>query len=152
MKQLQLIVRWTVLFAVAHHLAWAEPPAEVRKVTIPLGSIRDRIPCEFFQPDFPNGDSNYHSLVSASNGKLYFSIDTHNTDYACRFYAFDPQNDSMTLIAEMDAPLGEDARKEISQGKVHVPFFEHKGKLYFGTHTSFYKDGLPGYDAGDLCR
>ena len=75
-------------------------------MTVPLGSIRERITCEFFQPDFPNGDSNYHSLVSASDGKLYFSIDTHNTDFACRFYSFDPHADAMNLIAEMDAPLG----------------------------------------------
>jgi len=147
--ELRGIMGWAILFMAVQAQAWGEPPAEVTKVTIPLGSIRERIPCEFFQPDFPNGDSNYHSLVSASDGKLYFSIDTHNTDYACRFYAFDPKPGTMNLIAEMDAPLGEHAREEISQGKVHVPFFEHKGKLYFATHTSFYEEGLPGYDAGE---
>ena len=106
MNQLRTILGFAILFMGVQAPAWTEPPAEVTKVTIPLGSIRERIPSEFFQPDFPNGDSNYHSLVSASDGKLYFSIDTHNTDYACRFYAFDPQADAMNLIAEMDAPLG----------------------------------------------
>jgi len=140
---------WAVALAVVQGLAWAEHPAVVEKKSIPLEEVRKRIPCEFFQPDFPIGDSNYHSLVAASDGKLYFSIDTHNTDYACRFYSFDPASEAMTMIAELDAPLGEDAKKEISQGKVHVPFFEHEGKLYFATHTSFYQGGLPGYDAGD---
>lgn len=128
--------------------SWTQQPAEVLKKTFPLAEINDRIPCAFFQPDFPNGDSNYHSLVSASDGKLYFSIDTHNTDYACRFYRFDPATEAIVEIAQLDAPLGEDARKEISQGKFHVPFYEHQGKLYFGTHLAFYQDGLPGYDAG----
>ncbi|MBX3179205.1 MAG: hypothetical protein KF886_17765 [Candidatus Hydrogenedentes bacterium] len=126
---------------------WAGP-AVVEKHSVPLASVRDRIPCAFFQPDFLHGDSNYHSLVSASDGNLYFSIDTHNTDYACRFYRFDPKTETMTTIAAMDAPAGEDATREISQGKIHVPFYEHGGKLYFATHLSFYQDGLPGYDAG----
>jgi hypothetical protein len=136
-----------VVLMVMQGFLWSEPPAEVKKKTVPLEEIRKRIPCEFFQPDFLLGDSNYHSLVSASDGKLYFSIDTHNIDYACRFYSFEPHSETMVTIAELDTPVGEDAKKEISQGKVHVPFFEHKGKLYFSTHTSFYQDGLPGYDA-----
>lgn len=139
----------TTLLILALAPAWAQQPTEVVKKTFPLSTVKDRIPCAFFQPDFPNGDSNYHSLVSASDGKLYFSIDTHNTDYACRFYSFDPASKAVTEIAQMDAPLGEDAHKEISQGKIHTPFYEHNGKLYFGTHIAFYADGLPGYDAGD---
>jgi hypothetical protein len=129
------------------HVVAADQPAEVVKKTFPLADIEDRIPCEFFDPDFPNGDSNYHSLVSASDGKLYFSIDTHNTDYACRFYSFDPGSETVREIARMDATLGEDARKQISQGKIHVPFYEHESKLYFATHIAFYQEGLPGYDA-----
>jgi hypothetical protein len=148
MKPARTTIVWTVALAVAVGMAWAEQPTQVEKRTVSLKDVKKRIPCEFFQPDFLIGDSNYHSLVSASDGKLYFSIDTHNTDYACRFYSFDPASETMTMIAELDAPLDEDAKKEISQGKVHVPFFEHKGKLYFATHTSFYQEGLPGYDAG----
>lgn len=125
---------------------WADQPVTVEKKSFSLRDVRDRVPCAFFQPDFANGDSNYHSLVSASDGKLYFSIDTHNTDYACRFYSFEPKSETMVTVAEMDAPVGEDATKEISQGKIHVPFYEHNGKLYFSTHLSFYQDGLPGYD------
>ena len=128
-------------------MAAADVPAIVEKKSIPLAEAGNRIPCDFFQPDFTLGDSNYHSLVAASNGKLYFSIDTHNTDYACRFYSFEPATETMTLIAAMDSAVGEDATREISQGKVHVPFVEHDGKLYFATHTSFYQDGLPGHDA-----
>ncbi len=142
--------RWHIPFVLvllATIPASADQPAEVVKKTFPLADIKGRVPCEFFQPDFPQGDSNYHSLAAASDGKLYFSIDTHNTDYACRFYSFDPATELVTQIAALDAPVGEDARKEISQGKIHVPFYEHNGKLYFSTHLSFYAEGLPGYDA-----
>lgn len=149
MRNVRWTIIWTVLFCVSQGLVWAEQPAKVMKKSIPLRDVAKQIRCQFFQPDFTIGDSNYHSLVAASDGKLYFSIDTHNADYACRFYSFDPKSEEISLIAELDAPLGEDATREISQGKVHVPFFENEGKLYFSTHTSFYQDGLPGYDAGE---
>ncbi|MCA9430738.1 MAG: hypothetical protein KC940_09550, partial [Candidatus Omnitrophica bacterium] len=42
------------------------------------------------------------------------------------------------------APAGEDAAKDISQGKIHTRFFEDQGKLWFASHTSFYEEGLPG--------
>jgi hypothetical protein len=149
MRLARTLIVWSVVAALVQGLTWAQPPTEVKKKTVPLQEVRNQIHCKFFQPDFLIGDSNYHSLVAASDGKLYFSIDTHNADYACRFYSFDTASETMTLIAELDAPLGEDAKEEISQGKVHVPFFEHEGKLYFSTHTSFYQGGLPGYDSGD---
>ena len=91
---------WAVALVVVQGLAWAEQPVVVKKKSIPLQEIRKRIPCEFFQPDFLIGDSNYHSLVAASDGKLYFSIDTHNADFACRFYSFEPASEVMTMIGD----------------------------------------------------
>lgn len=134
-----------VFFLGLNH-AYGENPTEVKKVTIPLSEISKTIPCDFFQPNFLQGDSNYHSLSSASDGKLYFSIDTHNQDYACAFYSFDPATEEMKLIAHLDKPFGEDALTGISNGKVHVPFFENDGKLYFSTHLSHYEGGLPGFN------
>ncbi len=49
----------------------------------------------------------------------------------------------------MDEVAGEDITREISQGKIHTRLFEHDGKLWFATHTSFYQGGLPGTDYGD---
>ncbi|MCL4218179.1 MAG: hypothetical protein KJ052_14410, partial [Candidatus Hydrogenedentes bacterium] len=93
MKNVRWTIIWTVLFCLAQGLAWAEQPAEVKKKTVPLDNAGKQIRCQFFQPDFTIGDSNYHSLVAASDGNLYFSIDTHNIDYACRFYSFDPKTE-----------------------------------------------------------
>ncbi len=122
---------------------------KVEKVTVPLPKAADRIVAEAFPTDFLLGDSNYHSIVAASNGLIYFSVDTHNTDYACRIYAFDPRTETMTLVAKMDEVLHEDAATQIAQGKIHTPFFEHKGKLWFATHISFYEGDLPGLHPGE---
>lgn len=120
----------------------------VEKTSIPLSSIRNTIKADSFPTGFLLGDSNYHSIVSASDGDIYFSVDTHNTDYACRIYRFDPRTETMTLVAKLDEVLDEDAATHISQGKIHTPFFEYRGKLYFGTHISFYAGDLPGTDPG----
>ena len=46
----------------------------------------------------------------------------------------------------MDKVLGEDAKKRYSHCKIHTQMFEHKGKIWFATHTAFYEGGLPGVD------
>ncbi len=118
---------------------------KVEKTTIPLASIDETITADLFPINFLLGDSNYHSMVSASDGNLYFSVDTHNIEYACRIYKFDPRTEEMTLVAKMDEVLGEDTATHVAQGKVHTPFFEDEGKLWFGTHISFYEGDLPGF-------
>ena len=128
----------------------AAGPSRIEKKTIPFESLKKYITCELFDPNFLLGDCNYHCLISASDGKIYFSLGTHNTDYACHFYSFDPATGKITLIAELDKVLGEDAKKELSQGKIHTRLFEHKGKIWFATHSSFYnwKESVPGTDYG----
>jgi len=116
----------------------------VEKKTVPFESLKHYIECELFQPDYMVADCNYHSIISASDGKIYFSLGTHNTDYPCRFYSFDPSGKKITLLGELDEWVGEDARKQYSQGKIHTPLFEYKEKIWFATHTSFYQGGLPG--------
>ncbi len=117
----------------------------VEKTTIPLSAVDKTITADLFPINFLVGDSNYHSIVSASDGNLYFSVDTHNIDHSCRIYKFDPRTEEMTLLAKMDEVLGEDTATHVAQGKIHTPFFEDEGKLWFGTHISFYNDGLPGF-------
>lgn len=121
----------------------------VEKTTVPLASLERRIDCEFFQPDFLVADCNYHSLASASDGKIYFTLGTHAPGSAARFYSFDPRTETISFVAEMDKVVGEDAAGDISQGKIHTRFFEHGGKLWFASHTSFYEEGLPGVNYGE---
>jgi hypothetical protein len=115
------------------------------KKTIPFELVKKIITAEIYQPDFLFGDSQYTGMISASDGKIYFSIGTHKNDYAARFYSFDPATKKVTLIAKVDEIVGEDSKKQFSNGKIHTRMFEHKGKIWFATHTSFYsRAGLPG--------
>ncbi|MFH1743853.1 MAG: hypothetical protein ABIH23_33015 [bacterium] len=125
----------------------AQPPEG--KQTIPFESLEKTITAKLIEVDFPAADSNYHSLTSASDGNVYFSMNTHNNDFACRLFRYDPKSGEVTLLGKLDEVLGEDASKEMPQGKIHTPLFEHKGKLWFSTHTSFYEGGLPGINPGE---
>ena len=130
--------------------AWsfAEAP-KVEKKTVPFESLETYIVADAFEPGFLVGDSNYHSMAAASDGKIHFTLDTHDSNYGCRYYTFDPKTEKMKLVGKLDKVLNEDARKHIPQGKIHVPLVEHDGKIWFATHTSFYQGGLPGTDSGD---
>ena len=124
-------------------------PWKVAKQTVSLEALPKTIGCDFFNPEFLVADCNYHSLVAASDGRIYFTLGTHNPDYACRMYRFDPGTEEMSLVCEFDKALGEDATQNITQGKIHTRLFEHAGKLWFASHIAFYEDGLPGTHYGE---
>ncbi len=135
----------TLLLSFLAGVAFAQPSA-VKKTTVQFESLERRIDCEFFDPDYLPGDSNYHSLISASDGKIYFTLGTHHKDWSAHFFQFDPATEDISLVGELDKVLGDETGKDISQGKIHTRLFEHDGKLWFASHTSFYEEGLPGND------
>lgn len=143
-KLRNLVFCAVVLFVFACAVSGAA--TEVRKNSTAFESLSSYIEADLFQPDFVQGDCSYTAIISASDGKIYFSIGTHNTNYACRFFSFEPATEKIKLIAEMDKVLGEDAKKQYSHSKIHTQMFEHKGKIWFATHTAFYERGLPGVD------
>ncbi|MBI5091350.1 MAG: hypothetical protein HZB26_02790 [Candidatus Hydrogenedentes bacterium] len=128
--------------------AGAADSAEVKRSAVHFQDLQDRIDADLLQPDFPAGDSNYNALTATSDGRIHFVINTHNSAYGCRYYIFDPKNNGMKLAGKLDEVLREPADTHIPQGKVHVPLIEHKGKIWFATHTSFYHGDLPELDAG----
>jgi hypothetical protein len=129
-------------------VAAAAQSVEVAKSTVRLEDVKKTIEAELFQPDFLVGDSNYHALTATSDGKIHFVVNTHNPDYGCRYYIFDPETEAMVFEAKMDDVLGEPAATHLPQGKVHTPLYEHKGKVWFTTHTSSYDGDLPKVDSG----
>ena len=141
MKYIRTTAALFFVFAVTYSVDAQNRIAE--KKSVDFESLTDFITCDLFDPDFLYGDCAYTGVISASDGKLYFFVSSHNSDYAARFYSFDPAKEKITLLGEMDKVLGEDAKKQISHGKVHTQLFEHKNKLWFATHISHYKDGLP---------
>lgn len=102
-----------------------------------------RIPVDFFDPGYTEGDSNYEALTAASDGMIYFSINSHMPNQSTRLYRFNPADESIEFLGDINEVLGEDPQKVVPQGKIHVPLFEHDGYLYFATHLSYYKRGLP---------
>ncbi|GAB5559968.1 MAG: hypothetical protein SynsKO_16150 [Synoicihabitans sp.] len=109
----------------------------------PLSAASETIPTRLFDPEFLEGDCNYHNLTSASDGQLYFSLGTHNDRTPTHLYRFDPQTEQITLIANLSDVLGESVDDHIPHGKIHTPLIEHDGHLYFGTHTAYYTGNLP---------
>ncbi|HPA46863.1 MAG TPA: hypothetical protein PK395_13940 [bacterium] len=136
-----------ILFWIGSALVGTQP--ETGKRTVSFESLPGHIMARAYENDFPGADSNYHSLTAASDGKIYFSLNTHNSKFGVRLYRFDPKTEQTTLVGKIDEVLKEPASEYMPQGKIHTPLFEHKGKLWFATHTSFYSSGeLPGIDTG----
>ena len=106
-------------------------------------SAGQTIPVEIFDPGYLEGDSNYHSITAASDGKIYFSINSHHPFSSVKLFRFDPADESIAEVADVTAALGIDVKKEIPHGKIHTPLIEHDGYLYFATHTSQYDGNLP---------
>lgn len=91
--------------------------------------------------NFPQGDSNYHAIVHASDGFVYYAICTHNRDRHVNLFRYDPKTGRAETVADIGKILGEDGTKNIPQGKIHGDLFEYTGKLWFGTHVGFYERG-----------
>lgn len=137
-----------VVLITATQVSFSGPETLSTKKSIPLKEVPHLVQADLFQPGFDQGDSNYNALTSVSDGTLHFVVNTHNSKYGCRYYIFDPRNESMKLAGRLDEVVGEPAETHIPQGKVHTPMIEHKGKMWFATHTSFYHGDLPELDSG----
>jgi len=98
------------------------------------------------EAEFYEGDSNYHAIIQASDGFVYYAICTHNRDRHVNLFRYDPKTGEVKTIADIGKLLGEDGTKNIPQGKVHCDLFEHEGKLWFGSHVGLYgRGGLDGH-------
>jgi hypothetical protein len=100
---------------------------------------RTTLPARLHDADFPQGHGNFESLNLASDGKLRCIIASHQLDVHGQIFQFDPAADELTHVADLGVAVGEENLRAIPQGKGHVPFFEHGGKLYSATHVGFYK-------------
>jgi len=54
-------------------------------------------------------------------------------------YAYNPGDDSIKFLADLDRICGEINDKTVSQGKSHTNFFERDFKLYTSTHVGYYE-------------
>jgi hypothetical protein len=93
---------------------------------------------------FIYGDSNYHAIIQASDGNVYYVICSHNKKSGAHMFRYNPRTDEVKMIGDLTAVVGEDRTKVINQGKVHSDFYEVNGKLYFGTHAGSWDMTYPG--------
>ncbi|MBS1827918.1 MAG: hypothetical protein JST93_21595 [Acidobacteria bacterium] len=100
---------------------------------------RGVLPARWHHSNFPQGDDHYNALNFASDGKLYYVICSHLIDTGAQMFSYDPATGATRHIADLTEAVGEKGRKAVPQGKSHVPFYEHKGKLYFATHLGYYR-------------
>jgi hypothetical protein len=97
---------------------------------------------DVFDPQFPQCDGSYQAITVASDARVYFGLCSHDIDTSARLYRFDPRDESLALLGDLDAVLNL-PQGAVKQGKIHTPVIEHEGSLYFATHSSIYRDALP---------
>lgn len=88
---------------------------------------------------FPDAHDTYNAISKASDGKIYYILSSTRHDVGGQFYMYDPESDQTTFIADLSDALGEKEAGYIAQGKSHVEFYEHDGKLFFATHVGYYE-------------
>lgn len=86
----------------------------------------------------------YNAITSASDGKIYYILSSESYDIGGKIYIYDPGTDKTSFLADLTEVCNEGGTKSIPQGKSHVRFYEHAGKLYFATHVGVYDmiDGM----------
>ncbi|GHB74819.1 hypothetical protein [Persicitalea jodogahamensis] len=86
----------------------------------------------------------YNAITAASDGKVYYVLCSESHDQGGRIYRYDPLADQTEFLGDLTEICGEKEQKTIAQGKSHVRFYEHDGKLYFATHVGYYEmiDGM----------
>lgn len=92
-----------------------------------------------FFSGFNDAHDTYNAISTASDGKIYYVLSSTRHDVGGQLYRFDPKADSIEFIADLSEALGEKQQNYIAQGKSHVEFTEHAGKLYFATHAGYYQ-------------
>jgi len=97
-----------------------------------------------FDSGFPPGHDTYNGMGTGSDGRIYYVLSTEPHDVGGRMFVFDPATQKVTAIGDLTEACGEKGKNTVVQGKSHVNFVEHGGKLYFATHIGYYSiiDGM----------
>jgi hypothetical protein len=102
-------------------------------------AVDTRLIAKHYYSGFADAHDTYNAISGASDGKIYYVLSSDKHDTGGQFYVYDPATDQTTFIADLSDAVGEKDKKNIAQGKSHVEFYEHNGKLYFATHVGFYE-------------
>ncbi len=86
----------------------------------------------------------YNGLSAASDGRIYYILSSQSLDIGAQMYSYDPAEDAVKHLGDINEECGGRNRKAIVQGKCHSRLVEAGSKLYFATHIGYYKivDGM----------
>ncbi len=104
----------------------------------PAAGGSPEIQARVHESGFRRADSNFYALTTASDGRIYYTLSSHNIDTHARAYRFDPRADRVEMLFDFGEAAGETGRRTLPQGKSHTPFFEIGGKLYLATHYGYF--------------
>ena len=130
-------------------LSWScirEEPKPVQPPSSKPGILHART----YNSGFAQAHDTYNGMLAASDGRIYYVLSSAEYDVAGQMYSYDPSTGNIKHLGDLTEACGEKGQKVISQGKSHVNFVEHAGKLYFATHIGYYsiiegmeKAGIP---------
>ena len=107
------------------------------------------IPATLIDAGYDVADGNYHAIAQASDGNVYYVLNSHNVHFGARMFRYTPKTGEVATLADFTDLLGYDRTQVVCQGKVHCDLYEHEGKLWFGTHAGTYEsEGLKRYPGG----
>ncbi len=101
-------------------------------------STPGKLLARMYDSGFPQGIENYSSCFVASDGLVYYVLDTNRIEVGAQMYSLDPSTGKIRHIGDLTEAVGEKNLHAIPQGKSHVQFVESNGKLYFATHIGYY--------------
>lgn len=109
-----------------------------------------RLTAEIIHSGFADAHDTYNGISCASDGRVYYVLSSQKPDVGAQMYVYDLRGGAVRHLGDLTEAAGEKGMNAISQGKSHVSFVEHQGKLYFTTHIGFYsiirgmeKPGIP---------
>ena len=109
-----------------------------------------RLTAKMIDSGFADAHDTYNSVSVASDGRVYYVLSSEKADVGARMFSYDPPSNAVKSLGDLTEAAGEAGEKAIAQGKSHVRFVEHQGKLYFTSHIGYYtivegmeKPGLP---------
>ena len=110
----------------------------------PDSRIGTHLTAQRYYSGFELAHDTYNAITAGSDRKIYYILSSESWDEAGRMYVFDPADDSIRLLADLNEICGEKGKGAVPQGKSHSSFYEMNGKLYFSTHVGVYQliDGM----------
>jgi len=130
-KQALLIAGLILLMAIG---CTREEPKPVQPAPSKPGILHART----HNSGFAQAHDTYNGMLAASDGKIYYVLSSAEYNIGGQMYSYDPATGSIRHLGDLTEACGEKGMKVISQGKSHVNFVEHAGKLYFATHLGYY--------------